>query len=181
MLPDFLATPEAALEWARDHLDIEVTVQDPTLREIYEDDQEHWAALYSEFAREAYRAGAIPVHRAVALQNLSQLDWECLGKHWSRYEESADVYGLVPRGVRGSLHKIVITAVVDPEDVDWEYGFASFMYYGPEQWEVSLLADSDVIVTHINGEPLEPPVEGSSGPAGESWYDECGPLEETTT
>lgn len=181
MVPKFLATPEAALKWARAHLDIEIDVDDPELREIYEDDQEQWAALYSQFANDAYAAGAVPVHRAIALANLKQLDWDCLGKHWSRYIESADVYGLVPRGARRSLEKVVVSAVVDPEDIDWEYGFASFMYYGPEQWEVSLLSDSDVIVTHVNGEPLDPPIEGSSGPAGESWYDECGPLEETTT
>lgn len=77
--------------------------------------------------------------------------------------------GLAPR----EGWDVILTGVVRPTDVDWEYGFTSFMIYGEDQWEVSLLSHSPVLVTHLDGRKLHPPVEGTTGTARESWRESC--------
>lgn len=68
----------------------------------------------------------------------------------------------------------VIEGRVNPKYIDWEYGFTSFMYYGEDQWEVSLLANTPVEIVAMNDEYLARPIEGNTGRAGESWERGCG-------
>ena len=135
------------------------------------------AAEYVAFAHEAYHVGRITLYRALRLSKNRDgaypIDLNCLGKSWSRFRRTADVYGASWR--RGD--DLLITGHVSPSDVDWPYSFRSFLHYGPDQWEVSLLAHSPVEIESIerDGDLVQGPTLGSSGPAGEEWNEECGP------
>lgn len=163
-IPKFLASQEAAERWGDKHIDHNL---DPdTLSER--------AFAYADFAKGAYRSGEIIVYRAVSVPSREHVDFKCLGKAWSREPKGAGVYGSVP-WPRGELKTFLITGIVEPKDVDWEYGFTSFLYYGEDQWEISLLENSPVEVTEIEHTPCPRPIRGSSGPSGETWGDTCGP------
>ena len=198
-VPPFLASFDAAMRWIGRH----------RKRAGYADwaDERAWhveqaneraeweerAADYSAFAKEAYRAGRITVYRAVRLPKSHDgtypLDLQCLGKSWSRYRKTSGVYGWAP----GPGDELLIVGRVSPRDVDWEYGFHSFLYYGTDQWEVSLLEHSAVEVERVEVRTVrgrwtgdgwiehpglllvQGPILGNTGPAGEEWAAECGP------
>lgn len=168
-VPDFLASGSAAIEWAEQNHN--ALWDDEFVRE----ELEGWAWKYSEFARSAYRDGSIVVYRAVrvpVIHGTAEVNFDCAGKAWSKERRGAEPYnaGLIKRGEKD----VVIQGVVEPTDVDWEYGFHSFLYYGPEQWEVSMIEGSPVLVTHVDDVKLPMPIEANTGPAGEDWHRECG-------
>jgi len=161
-VPPFLRDGSAAFRWAKRHLDLDE----------YAMDTEDRAALYSDFAHDAYNAGRVQIYRAILIRQNGRphIRFDCLGKAWSRVYEGAGVYNPTP--AVGNGQTVVLTGIVNPYDIDWEYGFASFVYYGEDQWEVSLLPKTPVLVTHIDDDRIEP-VKGSSGTAGESWMETC--------
>ena len=166
-VPVFLRDGESAFRWARKHVDIEEDTYG-----LYEDR----ASTYSDFAHDAFRHGYVVVYRMVRVPRIGdtwQIDMSCLGKAWSKERRGAGVYGMVPEDLE-STGDILLTATVSAGDIDWEYGFTSFLYYGEDQWEVSMLPDSPVLLTHVAEEELGEPVVGSTGPAGEVWKDTCG-------
>jgi hypothetical protein len=183
-VPPFLASFDAAMRWIARHR------QDPGYAAWAEEragatrqdpNEPKWiearAAEYVAFAHEAYHVGRITLYRALRLSKNRDgaypIDLNCLGKSWSRFRRTADVYGASWR--RGD--DLLITGHVSPSDVDWPYSFRSFLHYGPDQWEVSLLAHSPVEIESIerDGDLVQGPTLGSSGPAGEEWNEECGP------
>lgn len=170
-VPRFLRDWETALRWAFRSVDIGVR-NDETV-EYYGE----LAGIYSRFAQSAYREGSITVYRKirVPVQNdKAAVSWNCLGKAWSSRRAGAGVYGIVPHQ-GGHLVEVTITAKVRPSDVDWAFGFTSFLYYGEDQWEVSMLPDSPVLVTAIDDSQVEP-FQGNTGPAGEVWSHGCKEL-----
>ncbi len=164
--PAFLKTEEAAFRWAIRNVDTNTS----------RDELRNLAMTYSDFAFDAYHTGVITIYRAVrvpVINGVAEVNMFCLGKAWSAEQRGAGVYGSVPHQ-EGNLADVIIEGRVLPEHVDWEYGYTSFVYYGESQWEVSLLEDSPVEVLRINGIELSPPLEGSTGPAGEQWSRTCG-------
>ena len=125
-------------------------------------------AAYENEPIELYRALELEVKHGKLLLNVG-----CLGKAWSRYRSGAGVYGIVPheRGKKETA-KIVIAAMVTPKDVDWEYGLQSFLYYGQDQWEISVKQNKKVLLVEVDGRRLEPSVRANTGPATESWVNE---------
>ena len=101
----------------------------------------------------------IPARGDVELDNL--------GKAWSLEESGAGCYNPIPH--RGATREVLVVGEVSPRDVDWDYGFASFMYYGEEQWEISMEPDSPVWVLEVGEEKFSPPLHGSTGHAQEAW------------
>ena len=131
-------------------------------------DHAHWLSAQPQI--NVYRAITIP--RAGGLANIN---FDCLGKAWSCEADRAGTYGQVPYH-GDQLIEIVLRAEVAPRYVDWDYGFASFMYYGEDQWEISLLPHSPIAVSAIL-KPVNywfrPPIPGNTGSAGESWERTC--------
>jgi len=71
---------------------------------------------------------------------------------------------------QGALEVWLVEGRVRPADIDWEYGFTSFIYYGEDQAEVSMHDHSPVLVTKIvrrgglfDPEELDPPLKGMTG------------------
>lgn len=165
-VPKFLRDSGAAVRWARRHLDVEPQEQDDKWGWL-----EELAGEYSWFADQSYASGEIVVFRAVRVRADDDIRLDCLGKAWSKERRGAGVYG-ISRIPETEGRDVLIEAVVRPSDVDWEYGFTSFVYYGTDQWEVSMLPYSPVVVTAVNGRALVPPVVGDTGDAKETWAPE---------
>jgi len=164
----FLSTPEQAWEWAKENVDVEVTedtLQEDLLSdserailEIQLDNYQEKAALYSNKYNQIKNAGRVVVYRGVRVVSMDDIDWSNIGTHWSFEKSGAGVYGEVRRHVRRRGLDVLLTGLINAEDIDWEYSFTSFMYYGEEQWECSLNDGATVIVTHINDEKLSEPI-----------------------
>jgi len=176
-VPPFLRDADAAFRWARRNVpSVEEDLFDwPRGSPTYEyaiSDYENKASLYSDFADEAYAAGRVQIYRAIRVRQNGHpyIRFDCLGKAWSRTRKGAGVYGIAPK--KNGMQDVVLTGIVNPYDVDWAYGFTSFMYYGEDQWEVSLLPKTPVLVTAIDDVAIAP-VQGSSGTAGETWRETC--------
>jgi hypothetical protein len=72
----------------------------------------------------------------------------------------------------------VIQGLISPQDIDWEYGFVSFMSYGEEQWEFSVKKHVPITITHIDDKKLPEPILGNSGDAQEAWTGKNPPARE---
>lgn len=172
-LPTFLSSGDAALRWASENIsdfDSGSSSDDEAaaLRQI----NEERADEYSHFAWRAFRDdGPITIYRAIAVPMRSDgapnISFEALGTSWSRRRSGANVYN--PVGHEGELVTVVLTGQISPSDIDWEFGFESFMIYGPDQWEVAALPDAPILVTHIDDDALPEPIAGNSGSEIERW------------
>jgi len=174
-VPAFLRTTEAAAKWAEKHVDTSLFDEpDPVRENPYEFSPELWdrAEAYTAFAHDAYRKGSVTVWRAVKIPPGTTPNLRCLGKAWSYAPHGAGVYGSVPH--QGELEVVVVEGRVRPMDIDWAYGFTSFVYYGEDQSEVSMLDHSPVLVTRIErrgehgrgvlgAEEFDPPIKGMTG------------------
>lgn len=163
--PPFLFSGEKAFAWAKKNVN------------DLPDDDTLWTRVfqYSYFAHEVYRQGKVKIHRVVEVDLMPDggfdVSMRCLGKAWSKERGGADVYN--PSKARTEKRTmIMIVGEVSPTAIDWSYGFGSFLWYGTEQWEVSLLPNQKVLVTEIDGEAVDPPFAGNSGPAQEEWLRE---------
>ena len=170
-VPKFLRDSGAAVRWAKRNLDVEP--EDIPGAERWE----QWAWLeeraneYTSFASAAYAVGEIRVFRMVRVVSVDDIRLDCLGKAWSYEKRGAGVYGMTQVS-RDAGRDVLIEGLVHPRDVDWEYGFASFVYYGSDQSEVSMLPYSPVVVTTVDGCALAEPVVGDTGDAKETWAPE---------
>jgi len=176
-VPSFLRDGATAFRWALRHVgDLESYVEEMNEqhRGLGDEFYGERAEIYSDFARDVYRDGAVTIYRAVRVPLDSEgnpvVHFDDLGKAWSKDPRGAGVFGVVPHS-SVETRDVVMTGLVKASDVDWEYGFTSFMYYGEDQWEVSLLPNVPVLVTHLDGVPITPPIEGNSGLVREIWSD----------
>lgn len=173
-VPPFLRDGDKAYRWALRHVgDLESDIEEMNeyAPGAAEETFRERAQLYSDFAHEAYREKRLKVYRAIRVPGFLGISFLRLGKAWSRVQGGAGVYGMVP-GFKGPSEDYVLTGAVKAVDVDWQYGFTSFMIYGEDQWEVSLLANSPVVLTAIDGKPLDPPIPCNTGDAKEIWKHE---------
>lgn len=170
-VPKFLQSCDSAWSWAVKHIDTAEEMEEGAHRGGYHaavrEQAREWACEYSRFAAEAYRAGRITVYRVVRVGSLDEIRLDRIGKAWSFLKEGAGVYGMAPDS-EGMLD-VLIEGEVKPLDVDWEYGFQSFIYYGPGQSEVSLMNYSPVLVTALDDEPLKKPAMANTGDSSEVW------------
>lgn len=173
-VPAFLRNADAALRWAKKHIDgIKEAIQELNSEIPGSGDDRYGgrAKAYSDFARESYAAGQVELYRAVRVPVIDgdpKIVWSKLGKSWSRYQSGTGVYGDNPhKGVPTEI--VILSGIVKPEDVNWEFGFDMFMYYGEDVWDVSMLDDSQVLVTHIDEEPLPEAILGNTGGGDVYW------------
>lgn len=173
-IPQFLRNKKAAFGWAiknvgdiKDYVE-EMNEEQPRLGDEFYGRR---AEAYSDFSKEAYGDGQVVIYRAIqvpAINGVPQISWSNLGKSWSRTTSGVGVYGIIPYG-QVPLREVLLQGIVKPKDIDWEFGFASFMYYGEDQWEVSMLPNAPVLVTHVDYDELPEPALGDTGPAQEIW------------
>jgi hypothetical protein len=165
-LPAFLRNGDTALDWAKNNLDLSIDDGDEDVAAIQTQDYENKAYAYSYFASYAAKSKVLPVYRMICVPRVEDIQLHNLGKAWSKEKRGAGCYG--HGGPKGS-RDILVEGIVQTKDIDWAYGFASFMTYGQEQWEVSMDEDSPVLVTAIDGKKYDPPLKGSTGHAQEEW------------
>ena len=168
----FLSTPQQAWKWAKENVDIEVTEdelendllseseRDIITREI--EAYQEKASLYSSKYNSIKNKGNITVYRVIKVLSLDSIDWDNIGTHWSFEREGAGSYGDMRPNVRKKGVDVLLTGMVSVNDIDWEYCFTSFMYYGESQWECSLDDGASVVVTHINGDKLSTPIKAEA-------------------
>jgi len=171
-----LTSFDDAKEWVLENTDIEYAEEDEEdedddkddENDIYKnasnemmDDRIHtYMSKYAEVIDKPF----ITVYRAVVLENISKLDFNNIGIHWSFEKDGAGAYGL-NRDMKENEKEYILTAKINPKDIDWEYGFTSFMYYGEDQWECAV--DGKVTVIAIDGlskkEKIKLPLKGKTG------------------
>jgi hypothetical protein len=151
--PEFLRSCEAAIRWAKKN-------GPEADDEWYEQEIEERACDYSDFAESAFNHDKIVLYRAIALPSIDFIEWDRLGKAWSRYRSGASPQGTIPYK-RHETSIFVLEGLVDPADVDWEWGFYSFLVYGEDQWEVAIKNRSQVEIVSVNGDKVH--VIGNTG------------------
>lgn len=174
-LPPFLKDGRTAFRWALKNVDdLKDYVNEMNERErgLGEEFYGGRALEYASFARGVYNDGSIQIYRAIRVPvgrgGNPKISFSQLGKAWSKERRGAGVYGNV-HSTGGPTVDVVLTGVVEAQGIDWEYGFSSFLNYGEDQWEVSLLPNVPVLVTHIDDKELDQPILGNSGKAEETW------------
>jgi hypothetical protein len=184
-LPAFLRSEEAAYRWALKHTDIrnQWPVEDEAAERA---DLRDRIGDYVWKADEIASRGWARIWREVTIpaeaDPVEFIDWRCIGKAWSAELQGAGTQGVVP--YKGERQRVVLEARVRARDIDWAYGFTSFIYYGRDQWEISLLEDAPVRVEAIVARKyrydretvrtaLSPPILANTGTSGESWADSC--------
>jgi len=144
----FLETPKLAWEWAKDNVDIDV--KDKNIENIsnYEkallDEYMEKAEMYSDRYHWAKDKKTITIYRAIRIKVLNDINWNKIGTHWSFEKSGAGVYAST------DTKDVLLTGIIEPKYIDWEYCFTSFMYYGESQWECALNPGSPVQITHID-------------------------------
>ena len=171
-LASFLSTPQQAWEWAKENVDIEVTeddLMDTSLSELERNALENQiemhkerASLYSSKYNDIKNAGDIIIYRVIKVLSFNDIDWDNIGTHWSFEKEGAGAYGDIRPNIRKKGTDILLTGMVNIKDIDWEYCFTSFMYYGEYQWECALDDGAKVIITHVNNEKLNSPIQAEA-------------------
>lgn len=162
----FLSTPEKAWIWAKENVDISITedsLNDPSLPDFqkaaYERDIENnieLAETYSYKYNQIKNSNNLVVYRAIRVLSLDDVNWSKIGTHWSFEKNGTGCYGCIDGIVNQKGIVIVLTGVTSPKNIDWEYSFTSFMYYGRDQWECSFNEGSNITITHINDEKINP-------------------------
>ena len=122
-------------------------------------------SLYVDKYNELKNENVVTIYRLIKLNNLNDLDVEDIGKHWSFEKEGVGDYGSThPKQTKGPHSKsYILTANVNPQDIDWVYGFYSFIWYGEDQWECALNEGTNVQITAINDESLETKINAKVG------------------
>lgn len=91
----------------------------------------------------------VTIYRLVMLKSEQSLDINNIGSHWSFEEDGVGNYG----GSNTEDDKsFILEAIANPKDIDWVYGFSSFIWYGEDQWECALNRNSKVKIISINDE-----------------------------
>lgn len=113
--------------------------------------------LYVDKYNHLKNQNVVEIYRLVKLNSLKNLDLKNIGMHWS-FEKSGvgDYGGYHPKQIHNNPNAkpYVLTAYVNPKDIDWVYGFNSFIWYDEDQWECALNKNTKVIITHINDKEL---------------------------
>jgi len=168
----FLSSYDSAEEYALDNISdvadaFDAHKKDPSnihaeySRDSYVDRIDMYVDRYKELKNKK----EVIIYRMVALDDISELNIEEIGKHWSFEKSGVGVYGEQHpnRDKMKAKNKYTLTGTVNPKFIDWIYGFNSFIWYGEDQWECALLYGAEVTITKINGEKLETPIKSKVG------------------
>ena len=186
-LPEFMRTEESMFAWAENEasdffsqgeLD-EETVKDEMWDLVYD---------YRSQAKRVMRDGEVVGYRYIRVLEdrwQDRINWDCLGKYWSWELDGAGVQE-GPSG-EGPWVDVLLVGRLKFEDIDWEHGFYSYVFY-TDQKEIAAEANRQVVVEAIGLKPkkwgeapklqkLKPPVTGNVGPVEiDNWSEVCKPV-----
>jgi hypothetical protein len=172
MDPHFLDTVDSAIAWGLENVrspershplgDGELDVK---FRRLHTDE----VAQYVDEYHKVMRDGQATIWRGLIIPQDTNprkwIKWDGLGIYWSFRKSGASEYGgdtarrlpeldlpVIDRDADVCL--VVVEAVVDARDIDWEHGFTSFWTYGTEQFECALKEGARVNVRSIDNRPV---------------------------
>jgi hypothetical protein len=102
----------------------------------------------------------ITIYRLIKLNSIDDLDLTNIGKHWSFEQDGVGAYGEQHpnRDMMSTGKPFILEAEVSPKNIDWVYGFNSFIWYGEDQWECALNKGTKVTINKINDDELKTPI-----------------------
>jgi hypothetical protein len=175
----FLDEYDTAVEWARENVnDLPERFYDPnytTFRSSFSDMESHQEEMkrydleaifskISEYQQKYYEEKSnnnVIVYRAICVDSVDDINFKNIGMWWSFEEGGVGCYGSgSSREMEKSKNMIVLKGIVDSENIDWEYGFISFLYYGDSQWECALIEGKPIEIIEIDREPLTKTIKG---------------------
>ena len=101
------------------------------------------------------RQDEVTIYRAVDLVSRSDLVFDGIGVYWAFDSNCAESHW----GGIGEEYKL--KGVTRPENVDWEMTYLSALSFDDE-CEIRLLEGAPILITAINGEELDPPIEATA-------------------
>lgn len=121
--------------------------------------------LYVDKYNELKNSNKITIYRLIKLNSIKDLDIKDIGKHWSFDENGVGAYGERHPNIKmmKTGEPYILEAIINPKDIDWIYGFQSFIWYGEDQWECALNKGTNVKIIKINGEELKKPINAIVG------------------
>ena len=168
---NFLLNYESATKYAYENIDDvadcfdshhkEQNIQTKFCFENYIDRIESYVDKYNKLKKE----NEVKIYRLVKLDSISDLDINEIGKHWSFEKSGVGSYGGMhpKRDMEKTGKPYVLTAIISPKDIDWVYGFSSFIWYGEDQWECALMPKTQVLIIKINDKTLSDPIKAQVG------------------
>lgn len=124
------------------------------------DDLETMIYDYMEQYKDTILKEEIEVYRMVKLNSIKDLDLKKVGVFWSFDESGVGAYGYSLNQKFTGDKPFVLNATIKTKDIGWEQGFYSFIAYGKSQMECYVTKGSKCLITHINEEELDTPIEG---------------------
>lgn len=116
--------------------------------------------LYVDKYNELKDKNSVTIYRLIKLDSMEDLDINNVGMHWSFDKDGVGAYGErhPNRGMMRTGEPFILVGNVNPNDIDWIYGFNSFIWYGEDQWECALNKGTRVEIISINDKELEEPI-----------------------
>lgn len=168
----FLSTYDTAEKYALQNIDdvkdtFEEYKQNPEdiqvsyMYDQYVDRIQEYVDKYNELKN----LSSVRIYRQVNLISINDLDINNIGMHWSFEKEGVGAYGEQHpnRGMMNKGKPFILEGTTTPNNIDWIYGFHSFIWYGDEQWEAALEKGSTVVIDKINNELLKQPIKAIVG------------------
>lgn len=121
--------------------------------------------LYVDKYNELKNNNNVTIYRLIKLNSLNDLDANNIGKHWSFEKSGVGAYGEQHpnRGMMKTGKSYILEGLVDSKNIDWIYGFNSFVWYGEDQWECALNKGAIVKILKINDNVLKKPINSIVG------------------
>lgn len=159
-----LSDEESVYKWLKENApdqffdestgEIDWSYRDPMTGDTIEDLINEYSGTYKEIMSQ----DEIEIYRMIMLDSIDDLNLKNVGVFWSFKKDGVGAYGL-GKDYNGDT-AYTLTAIVDPNDINWEQGFYSFLAYGTSEYECYMNEGSKCLITHINDEELENPIEG---------------------
>ncbi len=152
----FLDDEDKTLKWCNKYVD-DFDVND----EIYQNRVYDYCYKY----RQTVKQETIEIYRGVKLDNINDLVLNPVGTYWSFEKSGVGEYGSgsgVWKNPKKDSKLFVLTGIIKTKDIDWKHGLTSFIYYGDNQWECSLKNGTNVLITHIDDNELDIPLQAKA-------------------
>lgn len=161
----FLSNYESAMKFAYENIDdvaesFDAYEEDPDdIHLSYSRDKYiELIELYVDKYNELKNKDTVTIHRLIVLKSLKDLNVNDIGIHWSFEKDGVGSYGGNHPGRVLKGKSYILEGETSPKNIDWKYGFHSFVWYGEDQWECALKTGAKVLVAKINNKKLEKPI-----------------------
>ena len=151
---NILSDSDRAFKWAVENLDLYLDKKDEATIDFYQQRAAEYSSKYNSLISIA-GSREIDIYRALLIGPREKINYSHVGTHWSFEKDGAGTYGANRRETARDK-TIILTGKTSIDNIDWEYGFTSFMYYGEDQWECALKVGSKVTIVAIDNKPIQP-------------------------